>query len=48
MIIFVHCSYDTWVPSGDIEDEPQPEPQHPGPWQVIKSLPCAPYSIVLM
>lgn len=27
-------SYDTWVPSGDIEDEPQPEPQHPGPWQV--------------
>lgn len=27
-------SYDTWVPSTDIEDEPQPEPQHQGPWQV--------------
>ncbi|PFX30455.1 SWI/SNF complex subunit SMARCC2 [Stylophora pistillata] len=27
-------SYDTWVPSSDIEDEPQPEPQHQGPWQV--------------
>ncbi|XP_015760824.1 PREDICTED: SWI/SNF complex subunit SMARCC2-like [Acropora digitifera] len=27
-------SYDTWVPSGNIEDEPQPEPQHQGPWQV--------------
>ncbi|XP_068715454.1 SWI/SNF complex subunit SMARCC2-like isoform X1 [Montipora capricornis] len=27
-------SYDTWVPANDIEDEPQPEPQHQGPWQV--------------
>ena len=30
-------SYDTWVPSTDIEDEPQPEPQHQGPWQVIQN-----------
>ena len=29
-------SYDTWVPAGDIEDEPQPEPQHQGPWQVTQ------------
>ena len=24
------------MPSSDIEDEPQPEPQHQGPWQVTK------------
>lgn len=32
----MYCSYDTWVPSTDIEDEPQPEPQHQGPWQVTQ------------
>ncbi|EDO49454.1 predicted protein, partial [Nematostella vectensis] len=27
-------SYDTWVPSTDVLDEPQPEPDHKGPWEV--------------
>ena len=39
-------SYDTWVPSGDIEDEPQPEPQHQGPWQVSVTY-CGPQIMVL-
>lgn len=27
-------SYDTWVSSEDVTEEPEPQPQHQGQWEV--------------
>lgn len=29
-----YFSYDTWVSTSDVVDEPQDEPVHQGPWEV--------------
>jgi hypothetical protein len=35
VILYFLNSYDTWVASTDVVDEPQDEPLHQGPWEVI-------------
>lgn len=34
IINIINNSYDTWVSSTDVVDEPQEEPVHQGPWEV--------------
>ena len=32
-----YASYDTWVSNEEVSDEPEPQPQHHGQWEVRKS-----------
>lgn len=33
-LLLLSYSYDTWVSTSDVVDEPQEEPVHQGPWEV--------------